>query len=358
MKLSGARVAVVGLGRSGLAAARLLVSQGRAGHRQRRARPRAALGERASEAAELGVDARARRSRRRRGSRQSPTASWSRRACRALRGAADRRAARRARSCSESRARVAVRRRAPCVGITGTNGKSTVTTLVGEMCKATGRPTFVGGNLGTPLVRRGGQRRRGRATASWWSSSRASSSSASSSFRAHVGVLLNVTDDHLDRYAGFAAYAAAKGRLFATQRAGDFARRPGRRRAVHRRWRARRPATLASVRRRRRRGAASKAERCVDHVSGLRAARRRARHPGRAQPRQRVRGGARGAPGRRGARADRARAARASRGCRTACSTCAELDGVDYYDDTKATNVGASVAALVGLRAPARSRWC
>ena len=38
------------------------------------------------------------------------------------------------------------------IGITGTNGKSTVTTLVGEMCKATGRPTFVGGNLGTPLV--------------------------------------------------------------------------------------------------------------------------------------------------------------------------------------------------------------
>jgi UDP-N-acetylmuramoylalanine--D-glutamate ligase len=38
------------------------------------------------------------------------------------------------------------------IGITGTNGKSTVTTLVGEMCKRSGKPTFVGGNLGTPLV--------------------------------------------------------------------------------------------------------------------------------------------------------------------------------------------------------------
>jgi UDP-N-acetylmuramoylalanine--D-glutamate ligase len=42
--------------------------------------------------------------------------------------------------------------RAPILGVTGTNGKSTVTTLVGEMCQASGRSTFVGGNLGTPLV--------------------------------------------------------------------------------------------------------------------------------------------------------------------------------------------------------------
>ena len=64
--------------------------------------------------------------------------------------------------------------RAPLVAITGTNGKSTTTTLCGQMLAATGRPTFVGGNLGTPLAEAVGTpaaERRVRA----WSRCRASS---------------------------------------------------------------------------------------------------------------------------------------------------------------------------------------
>jgi len=111
------------------------------------------------------------------------------------------------------------------VGITGTNGKSTVTTLVGQMCQASGRPTFVGGNLGTPLVEVVGTPAAGEdgilvVELSSFQLERVES------FRAHVGVILNVTDDHLDRYASFAEYAAAKGRLFAGQLRDDAAIAP------------------------------------------------------------------------------------------------------------------------------------
>jgi len=111
------------------------------------------------------------------------------------------------------------------VGITGTNGKSTVTTLVGAMCEATGRPTFVGGNLGTPLVDVVGTPAAGPdgllvVELSSFQLERVNR------FRAHVGVILNVTDDHLDRYATFGDYAAAKGRLFAGQQREDAAVAP------------------------------------------------------------------------------------------------------------------------------------
>jgi UDP-N-acetylmuramoylalanine--D-glutamate ligase len=108
------------------------------------------------------------------------------------------------------------------IAITGTNGKSTVTTLVGEMCRGTGRPTFVGGNLGTPLSHAVGTPAAGPdglvvAELSSFQLERVDR------FRAHVAVLLNVTEDHLDRYPSFGAYAAAKGRIFHGQRRGDAA---------------------------------------------------------------------------------------------------------------------------------------
>jgi len=108
------------------------------------------------------------------------------------------------------------------IAITGTNGKSTVTTLVGEMCKRTGRPTFVGGNLGTPLVdvvesEASGPEGLAVVELSSFQLERVDR------FRAHVAVLLNVTEDHLDRYGTFAEYAAAKGRIFHGQRRDDAA---------------------------------------------------------------------------------------------------------------------------------------
>lgn len=110
---------------------------------------------------------------------------------------------------------------ATVVGITGTNGKSTVTTLVGEMCQASGRPTFVGGNLGTPFCDVAGSP----AADGGYVVVELSSYQLErvERLRVHVGALLNITEDHLDRYPTFDAYAQAKAQLFRCQRAGDAA---------------------------------------------------------------------------------------------------------------------------------------
>jgi UDP-N-acetylmuramoylalanine--D-glutamate ligase len=108
------------------------------------------------------------------------------------------------------------------IGITGTNGKSTVTSLVGEMVRRTGRPTFVGGNLGTPLVDVVGTDAAGPGGVVVVELSSFQLERVAT-FRANVAVLLNVTDDHLDRHGSFAAYAAAKARIFHGQRRDDHA---------------------------------------------------------------------------------------------------------------------------------------
>jgi UDP-N-acetylmuramoylalanine--D-glutamate ligase len=111
---------------------------------------------------------------------------------------------------------------APIVAITGTNGKSTTTTLIGEMLRATGRPTFVGGNLGEPLAEAVGTPAAG---PDGFCVVEASSFQLETvaTFRPRVAALLNITADHLDRYDGMDAYAAAKARIFAAQAADDFA---------------------------------------------------------------------------------------------------------------------------------------
>jgi UDP-N-acetylmuramoylalanine--D-glutamate ligase len=111
---------------------------------------------------------------------------------------------------------------ATIVAITGTNGKSTVTTLVGEMLRATGRPTFVGGNLGEPLAEAVGTPA---AEAGGFCVVEVSSFQLETvgTFHPRVAVLLNITPDHLDRYDGLDGYAAAKARVFAAQTPDDFA---------------------------------------------------------------------------------------------------------------------------------------
>ena len=111
---------------------------------------------------------------------------------------------------------------APLVAITGTNGKSTTTTLCGLMLRATGAPTFVGGNLGTPLAEAVGTPA---ASVRGYCVVEVSSFQleTTKAFHPRVAVLLNITPDHLDRYAGMDDYAAAKARIFAAQGPGDFA---------------------------------------------------------------------------------------------------------------------------------------
>lgn len=108
--------------------------------------------------------------------------------------------------------------KAPLVAITGTNGKSTTATLAGEMLKANGLKTFVGGNIGAPLI--------GFVSGGWdWGVAEVSSFQLEwvEQFRPKIAVLLNITEDHLDRYPDFASYREAKERIFAAQAEGDIA---------------------------------------------------------------------------------------------------------------------------------------
>ena len=107
---------------------------------------------------------------------------------------------------------------APIVAIGGTNGKSTTTTLVGDMFVAGGLAAFVGGNLGTPTAEAVGHDYDVVVLeVSSFQMERAQR------FQPRVSVLLNITEDHLDRYPSFLAYAEAKGNAFANQSPDDFA---------------------------------------------------------------------------------------------------------------------------------------
>ena len=113
--------------------------------------------------------------------------------------------------------------RAKLVAITGTNGKSTTTALTGALCAASGRPTFCGGNLGNmPLidaVDHVANSPEGLIVAEV----AAFMLENCTSFRAHAGVLTNVTADHLDRFGTIERYAEIKGRIWDFQRADDIA---------------------------------------------------------------------------------------------------------------------------------------
>ena len=108
----------------------------------------------------------------------------------------------------------------PIVAITGSNGKTTTTTLTGEIIAAGGFSTLVGGNIGTPAISLAE-----RATLQTITVLEVSSFQLETikTFRPKVAVILNITPDHLDRHHTFEAYAAAKARIFENQQADDFA---------------------------------------------------------------------------------------------------------------------------------------
>jgi len=108
----------------------------------------------------------------------------------------------------------------PIVAITGTKGKSTTTTLVGRMLEASGRRVMVGGNIGYPVSAQVDD-----STSDTVHVIEASSFQleTTDTFRPWIAALLNFSPDHLDRYPDEAPYAAAKRRIFANQRADDWA---------------------------------------------------------------------------------------------------------------------------------------
>ena len=105
------------------------------------------------------------------------------------------------------------------LGVTGTNGKSTTTALLGALCEAGGLDPFVGGNLGTPLSRAVLEPPR-RMYVLELSSFQLE---GMDTVRVHGAAVLNLTPDHLDRYDGMEDYAAAKARILRNHEPGDVA---------------------------------------------------------------------------------------------------------------------------------------
>ena len=95
----------------------------------------------------------------------------------------------------------------PVIGITGSNGKTTTTSLVGHILQSAGVPAQVGGNIGTPVIAMAETSRDDQ-----WNVLELSSFQLETiaTFRAHIGVCLNVTQNHLDRHHTFENYARPK----------------------------------------------------------------------------------------------------------------------------------------------------
>jgi UDP-N-acetylmuramoylalanine--D-glutamate ligase len=235
---------------------------------------------------------------------------------------------------------------APIVLIGGTNGKSTTTALTHAMLEAAGKKAFIGGNFGTPLAE---------AVDEAWDVIVLEISSFQAervpTLHARAHALLNITDDHLDRYPSFAAYADAKGNPFARMTAADAAVIPAGDalvatqsarssaraitfsthdasaqitvvgdRIVHRERGFSFPIALLKMS-----GAHNLANACA--AIGLAA----------------ELGAGEAAIG---------AALAAFTGLDHRTVLAGEIDGVRYYDDSKGTNVGAAVAALRGLAEP------
>ena len=106
------------------------------------------------------------------------------------------------------------------VAITGSNGKTTTTTLAGEIVAAGGFPTVVGGNIGTPAISLVERVKADTVVVLEVSSFQLETIQT---FRPKVAVVLNITPDHLDRHRTFEAYTNAKARIFENQQGEDFA---------------------------------------------------------------------------------------------------------------------------------------
>ena len=220
--------------------------------------------------------------------------------------------------------------RRPVVGVTGTNGKSTVATLVGKLFAAAGRNVGVGGNLGTPALDLLGEDMDGYVL-------------ELSSFqleritmpRLAVGAVLNVSADHLDRYPDIASYAGAKRRIYGgVQRAVYNADDPRTRPDVAvpaialngaTGWRLEDDALVVDGRRVEADALALKGRH--NRFNALAAA--AIAHQAGIDVDIGAMAGFRGLPHR--------------------SNVVAEVDGVSYVDDSKATNVGACLAALDGF---------
>lgn len=108
----------------------------------------------------------------------------------------------------------------PLIAVTGTNGKTTTTTLLGEILKRSGKKTFVGGNIGNPLIEYVDGSQEDDFIVAEISSFQLQ---WIDKFRPFIAVLLNITCDHINYHGSFAEYRRIKTRVFANQTKADFA---------------------------------------------------------------------------------------------------------------------------------------
>lgn len=108
----------------------------------------------------------------------------------------------------------------PIIAITGTNGKTTTTTLIGDILKKSGKKVFVGGNIGNPLIEYVFDGKKADFIVAEISSFQLE---GIRDFRPYISILLNITEDHLDRYPSMDAYIQAKGLIYRNQRHADHA---------------------------------------------------------------------------------------------------------------------------------------
>jgi UDP-N-acetylmuramoylalanine--D-glutamate ligase len=240
------------------------------------------------------------------------------------------------------------------VAVTGSNGKSTVTAMAGEILRAAGRRTVVAGNIGTPVLDVLGAIEDGAAAPEAFVLELSSFQlESTSSLEPAAAAMLNLTEDHLDRYDSMDDYAAAKARVFAGAGAQVLNRddrwsmgmaRPGRSLLTfgggapraETEWgiRAERGADVLA------RGSRPLMELARLPVAGLHnAANALAAH---------ALAHSIGAPDE-----ALARALHSFQGLPHRMQQVAEHEGVIFLDDSKGTNVGATVAALAGLQRPA-----
>lgn len=254
---------------------------------------------------------------------------------------------------------------APVVGITGTNGKSTVTTLVARMAAAAGRRVLAGGNLGVPALDLLEQP----VPDLYVLELSSFQLETTSSLQLQAAAVLNVSADHMDRYPSVAAYALAKSRIFvkaatvvlnaddplvAAMRAAVMARSPAARIVTFSTvdaagsdaaaaGAARGGADYSLLRKGTRSLLAHRGEELLDvarmKISGL--------HNAANALAALALGDAVGLP-----RARMIEALESFPGLAHRCEWIAEVAGVRFIDDSKGTNVGAAIAAVSGMQGP------
>jgi UDP-N-acetylmuramoylalanine--D-glutamate ligase len=110
--------------------------------------------------------------------------------------------------------------REPIIAVSGTNGKTTTTRLLGRMLEKSGFEVFVGGNIGNPLIDYAAGGKKADIVVAEVSSFQLDTIDM---FRPRISVLLNISEDHLDRYSDFESYVRSKGRIFENQTEDDTA---------------------------------------------------------------------------------------------------------------------------------------